>query len=148
MKKQIIITSVLILIIIGLISSVVIGSKKKSPSVINNPEIEITTTSPAILDADIFYWGETCPNCHNAIDWMKENKVDQQIKVIKKEIYENKKNANELIQNAKDCGINENEIGVPFMFTKDQRCLVGTPDIISYLEGELDKINNNNEVIN
>ncbi len=147
--KQKLITGILILITISLISVVVIGSKQKnSPSVTSNPEIETITPSPVVLDANVFYWGEACPHCHDTIDWMEENKINEKVKVIRKEIYENKDNAKELIQNAKLCGINEKEIGVPFMYTKSQKCLIGTPDITSYLQEEINKLETNNEVTN
>jgi glutaredoxin len=131
MKKQIIIASVLILIVFGLIS--IFGSNQKKTTTVD-------TSTPVVVDADIFYWGETCPHCHDTIDWMDQNKIEEQTKVIRKEIYKNKDNAKELVQNAKTCGINENEIGVPFMFTKTKKCLVGTPEITSYLTEEINKL--------
>jgi len=82
---------------------------------------------------DILYWGTTCPHCHDVIDWIKENNSDEKLKIIQKEVYNDRANAEDLTKKAKICGINENGIGVPFMFTKTQKCLVGTPNITNYL---------------
>jgi len=63
---------------------------------------------------------------------MVENKVEEKIEIIKKEVYDNQQNAQELTQTAKKCGLPTNSIGVPFLFAEG-KCLIGTPDITSFL---------------
>lgn len=147
--KEKIVTGIIVLITFLLLSVVIYGSNKNNikKKEYNPVESSIVVSSPS-LDTNIFYWGETCPHCHDTIDWMEENNVDEKIKIIRKEISENEDNAIELIQNAKICGIKENEIGIPLMYTKNQKCLVGTPDITSYLREEINKLKVDNEVTN
>jgi len=68
---------------------------------------------------------------------MKENKLEEKVKVIKKEVYDNRTNAFELSQVAQRCGISTNSIGVPFLYTPEGKCLIGTPDIIDYFSEKL-----------
>ena len=114
---KIITTGVVVLVILGLISAVV---------------FDVSSPNTAI-DADILYWGTTCPNCHDTIDWIKENKIDEKITVVLKEVYGNQQNSDELVQNAKECGIEPDYIGIPLLYTVDGECLMGTPDISKYL---------------
>jgi len=145
--KQKIITGTIILITTILLFVVITGSKNKKTQKLENNLTDSSNVVVISTDTDIFYWGETCPHCHDTIDWMEENIIDGKLKVIRKEISKNDNNAKELIQNAKICGINEKEVGIPFMFTKTQKCLVGTPDITSYLREELNKLEVNKRLI-
>ncbi len=118
--KQAIITAIVIVSIIGLLSIVVIGSRNKKETTVNSP---------------VFFYGNTCPHCKDVEVWMKENKVEEKIKIVKKEVYENQQNSLELVEAARKCGLSTNSIGVPFLYAED-KCMVGTPDIISYLSSE------------
>lgn len=102
--------------------------KNASQNALENSE---TVTAP--VTADIFYWGEGCPHCQDVKDWMAEQKVSEKIEVISKEVYNNQNNSQELTARAKSCGLDTQRIGVPFLYTIDGDCLVGTPKIIEYL---------------
>lgn len=82
----------------------------------------------------VFYYGNTCPHCKDVENWMEENKIEEKLKIVKKEVYDNKANASELFSVAKKCGINSSSIGVPFLYTQEGKCLIGTPDVTNYLK--------------
>jgi len=88
-------------------------------------------------NADILYWGATCPHCHDTINWIESNNVEEKLTIIRKEVYQNQKNSLELSQKAQSCGLPGNSVGVPFMYTSDGRCLIGTPDITNYLNSRI-----------
>lgn len=127
MKKQTITTITMLGIIALLLGIVVWGSSKNK----DRPE-KIADVTNEVQD-DIFYWGTTCPHCHDTIEWMEENRIDENLTVIRKEIYQNPANAVELSKRARSCGIDPRSVGVPFMYTTEGKCLVGTPEITGYL---------------
>ena len=122
MKKQTLITGILIVTIVGLLSVVVFGSKNKN-----------TITKQDMQGAvPIFFYGNTCPHCAEVETWMTENKIEDKISIVKKEVYDNQQNATEMTKAAQDCGLPTGSIGVPFLYAEG-KCLVGTPDVIGYL---------------
>lgn len=130
MHKQTFITTLLILIIIGLLSVVVVGSRGKSKS-----ETVVLKTSERVVVDDktpVFFYGNTCPHCADVEAWMKENKIEEKISIVKKEVYANPQNAQELTKAAQSCNLPTDSIGVPFLYAEG-KCLVGSPDVISYL---------------
>jgi len=119
--KEKILTICFILLIVSLLSIVVFGSKAKK-----------STRSL------IFYYGKTCPHCREVEKWMRENKIEEKVKIVKKEVYDNRTNAEELAKTARACGLDTTAIGVPFLYTPQGRCLIGKPEIISYLSNKVD----------
>ena len=135
MHKQTFITIILVLVIIGLLSFVAFGSKGKNKDttrVQNNQNISETL---AISEkTSIFFYGNTCPHCEDVEEWMKENKIEEKIEIVKKEVYDDNANALELSRAAKSCGMDTSSIGVPFLYyAPEGKCLIGTPDIVGYL---------------
>jgi len=133
MHKQKLITGILILITVGLLGIVIIGSKNKDKdtTVVNNNQ-SVTENNTAVANTPVFFYGNTCPHCAEVEKWMEENKIDEKINVVKKEVYDNQGNALELTQAAKSCGIPTENIGVPFLYA-DEKCYVGTPEVTGYL---------------
>lgn len=68
---------------------------------------------------------------------MDENKIEEKIGVIKKEIHDNRTNFLELTEAAKSCGLADDRIGVPFLYTPEGKCLIGTPGVIAYLKDKV-----------
>lgn len=131
MHRKSLITGLLIAIIVGMLAVIVLGSKTKTT--MKNQVPQITTKSAEATDQlPIFFYGNTCPHCAEVETWMKENKIEEKISLIKKEVYENQQNAQELAAAAQRCGLSTNSIGVPFLFAEG-KCLIGTPDVIDYL---------------
>jgi len=144
--KQIITTFTLVAVIISLITIVIVGSKDKDNQ-ITQIDSEITQENESVdeTNAEILYWGTTCPHCHDTIEWIEKNKIEEIISIVRKEVYNNQSNSLELSVKAKSCGLDEMNIGVPLMYTSQDECLIGTPDITSYLEQKFNQENSQAE---
>jgi glutaredoxin len=140
MNKQTLIAIVLILIGAGALIALVLGSGNGSRDVTADPfdqnlgdngDITIPVSGESV---PVYYYGDTCPYCDVVSDWIDEQGGEEAIGILKKEVYRDQQNAEELRSAAQTCGIPANNIGVPFLFAEG-RCLIGAPDIINYLEG-------------
>jgi len=128
--KQKIITLIIVVLIAGLMSLVVIGSNNKEKQAAEQKLEALKTGEP------VFYYGDTCPHCKEVEEWFKTNKIEEKIKFSQKEVYNDRQNAAELTKVAASCGLDTSSIGVPFLYA-DNKCLVGTPDIIKYFSDKL-----------
>ncbi len=130
-------TGVVVALIIGIIGIVFIGSKSKTSS-LPKPQYSFKkeAINSTISDSNqeiVLFYGNTCPHCKDLENWMEENGISEKLEIIKKEVYENKDNAIDLNQAALNCGLQIKNIGVPFLYTPENKCLIGTPDIMDYL---------------
>ncbi|MFN4212859.1 MAG: glutaredoxin family protein [Microgenomates group bacterium] len=129
MNNKKILTFSVLLIIIVILGGIVWGSKnKKNNSSLSNSTITKTLES----NIPIYFYGNTCPHCVEVKKWMRKNKIEEKVKIIKKEVYNNRANAEEMIEAAKRCGLSTENIGVPFLFAEG-KCFIGTPDVVSFL---------------
>jgi len=78
--------------------------------------------------------GATCSHCKKVEDWLSENEsVKEKSGITIKEVYYDKKNAQELKNKAVECQIETSQgIGVPFLYDHGD-CLIGDQPIIDYL---------------
>lgn len=76
----------------------------------------------------VYYYGATCPHCVDVNEFLEENDIASKVDFTKKEVWNNKDNANELSEVAQKCGINPGSIGVPFLYA-DEKCFIGGPDV-------------------
>ena len=137
MDKQKLITSIFILIIVGLLTIVVIGSKGKLKDTLQEQNKQDASLIVAIADkTPVFFYGNTCPHCAEVEKWIEENKIEEKISIIKKEVYDNQQNAKELTKAAENCGLSTDSIGVPFLYAEG-KCFVGTLDVINYLSTKM-----------
>jgi len=125
MNKKIIIPTILFIII--LIFSFIIILKDKKNSLANDsnnslPESQI-----------VLFYGTGCPHCANVEKYIRENNIKDKINFEEKEVYYNRKNADDLVAKAKICGIPTNYIGVPFLWD-GEKCFVGDKDIIDFFK--------------
>ncbi|MCS6956365.1 MAG: hypothetical protein N2593_02225 [Patescibacteria group bacterium] len=134
MDKKIIFTVGAFSLIILILGYIIFGSQNKK-----NTQIKIPSR-----ETNVYYYGETCPHCKDVQKWMNENKVEQKIKIEKKEVWNNQKNAQELNKVAENCGLNISSIGVPFLYS-DGKCFIGTPDVIKQIENKIKNFNNNQQ---
>ena len=133
MKKQLLLTGLILGLIVILLGVVVSGSRKNIPTVTPTPSQAPKGVSQVeVIDNPIFYYGNTCPHCKDVEEWMVTNNIEEKISVVKKEVYDNQQNAQELAQTAVKCGLPTNSIGVPFLYAEG-KCLIGSPDVINYL---------------
>lgn len=121
MDKKIIFSTILVSIIILIFAYILIGSSTKK-------QLEKENTFSPPKDEIVFYYGNTCPHCADVERWMRENKVEEKLKIIKKEIYQNQANAQELDYVAQSCGLNPQRIGVPFLYA-DGKCYLGSDEV-------------------
>jgi glutaredoxin len=124
LMKQTIITALAVLVVLGLLAVVIMGSKNKKTG-----PVPVPTNQESGL---VFFYGHTCPHCQEVEEWLKNNKIEDKVKIVKKEVYDNQQNAQELATAAKNCGLPTDRIGVPFLYAEGQ-CLIGTPEVENYL---------------
>jgi len=94
-------------------------------------------TQPVSGDSITYYYGSNCSHCKKVAEFISKNGIDGKLSIAKKEVTEkaNKKNADEWVAKAKQCGFDEKEIGVPFMY-KDGKCYMGDVEVIDFLKKE------------
>ncbi len=130
MKQTLIATAVVILASFVLVGVVVVGSQSKSKKTAADNQNNSSFSASDIT----YYYGNTCPHCKEVADWISENKIDEKLKIVKKEVYDNISNAAELKLAAQKCGLDTNSIGVPFLYSPEGKCFIGTPDVIAFLK--------------
>jgi hypothetical protein len=79
----------------------------------------------------ILFYGDGCSHCKIVDDFISQNKIEEKVKFVRLEVFNNKDNANVLLQKATDCKIDQNNIGVPFLWD-GKNCLVGDQAIINF----------------
>jgi glutaredoxin len=79
----------------------------------------------------VYYYGEGCSHCKELGVFLEENKVAEKVDFVKKEVWRNKGNNNELMKRAEECGLDKNKIGVPFVYSRG-KCFVGGPDATKF----------------
>lgn len=138
---KIIVTLSLLITSLVFIAVIIMGSQQNEELLIVNSDQQIeqvATENSEEISADIFYWGTTCPHCHDVQDWMEEQEVEDKIDIISKEVYHNQANSLDLTAKARSCDLDTRRgVPVPFLYTIDGDCLIGSPDIIEYLEGRI-----------
>jgi glutaredoxin len=96
------------------------------------------TSSNSTSSTIILFYGIGCPHCAKVEQFIKENRIKEKITFEEKEVYFNKENARQLVEVAQKCGFNENEIGVPFLWDREnQKCIVGDEPIINFFKEKL-----------
>jgi hypothetical protein len=124
-----------ILLVVGFIVLVVLavflyfgytnGSLNKIFSYFSKPRVEISGV--------ILFYGDGCSHCANVDKFILDNKVEDKVKFTKLEVFNNKQNANILVEKANACGLPTDKIGVPFLWD-GTRCISGDVDIIKFFE--------------
>ncbi len=81
-----------------------------------------------------YFWGDGCPHCAKVeaflATWDKADKV----KIDKFEVWKNPINAQKMAQRAATCNVSQSDLGVPFLFTPDGKCIIGDTPIIDYFK--------------
>lgn len=78
-----------------------------------------------------YYYGEECPHCKDVLNFIEENHISEKVSFTKKETWNDRENAKELMARAKTCGIPEKQVGVPFLYAEG-KCYIGSPDVEGY----------------
>jgi glutaredoxin len=90
-----------------------------------------TTQNSSSTNKLVLFYGNGCPHCALVEAYLKENPPKFNLEM--KEVYYNKINQQELVMRAKTCGLPQNEIGVPFLWT-GSGCIIGDQPIINYFK--------------
>jgi len=85
----------------------------------------------------VYFYGNGCPHCAKVEEFFKDNNVESKIQFDKKEIYNDKPNAQLLFLVAqRKCNLSGDEIGVPFLWD-GSKCFVGDGDIINFFKQKI-----------
>lgn len=80
-----------------------------------------------------YYWSTTCPHCANVQEFMDSWEGKDKISLEKKEV-SSPANSNLLVKRASSCNVSVNDVGVPFLFTPEGKCIVGDEQIIEFFK--------------
>jgi glutaredoxin len=113
-QKNILILAGTIAVIVGF---VVWGLRSNQP---------VVSLDPAAI---VYYYGDGCPHCKVVQEFIDANNIAEKVTFEKKEVWNDRKNSQELSRRAEACGVKPDEIGVPFVYGGDGKCYVGEPDV-------------------
>lgn len=119
-------------LLVGLVSILIIigGALIFSNDSTNNSD----TTPPSLPDSYEYYWGEGCPHCANVEDFLNTWENRDKVQIDKKEVYKDQDNIALFKSRVEYCGLPNNQVGVPFLFTPEGECVVGDTPIINLFE--------------
>jgi len=85
--------------------------------------------SPTVTPSSeiILFYGRECPHCVELEKFMEKEKIKEKVAYDYLEVWHNRDNAKILMEKAKICGLAEDEVGVPLVFSEG-KCFVGKPD--------------------
>jgi len=122
--------TIFFIVIIAIIGVFFLKEKNKNQQLI---EIILNT----IENRMIFFYGDGCPHCAKVEEFFKENDVESKTQFEKKEIYNDKLNAQLLFLVAqRKCNLSTDKIGVPFLWD-GSKCIVGDGDIINFFKQKI-----------
>lgn len=130
MNKKILIPTILFLIVF--IFSVFVLSKENENKEISEQSlpVEQKLTSNIIL-----FYSNDCSHCLKVENYIQENKIQDEVSFVQKEIDQNTANVKELQEKARLCGLSIDSIGVPFLWDgQNNTCLMGDEDIINFFK--------------
>jgi glutaredoxin len=82
-----------------------------------------------------FYWGTTCPHCHNVQRWMESHPETDVLGIKQLEVWDDKDNAAAFVGVARKCGMDQPV--VPVLVAENGVCYVGEVEIVDYLKERL-----------
>jgi len=133
MNKKVIIPTILFIVVFAFSLAILFLNKKNGLSdnnIQNNRQTE--------EDRIILFYGDGCPHCAIVEDYIKNNNIKERLSFKEKEVYYNRKNADDLAAKAKICGIPTNYLGVPFLWD-GSKCYVGDQDIIDFFNQKINE---------
>jgi glutaredoxin len=83
----------------------------------------------------IFFYGAECPHCQDVEKFIADNHIDQKVKFSKLEVWLNKPNANLMLEKAQQCGLSQDQLGVPFVWANG-KCYMGTQDVENFFSSQ------------
>ncbi len=77
----------------------------------------------------IYFFGAECPHCKRINEFLEANDIASKFTFTKKEVWHSRTNSAQMKEKAEACGLDPSKVGVPFIYTEDNKCLVGEPDV-------------------
>jgi len=84
------------------------------------------------LGKTVLYYGNTCTHCQDLEEQIIQNKIENKVSIEKKEVFQNRTNANELEKVGNYCKIEKSNMGVPLLFAEG-KCYQGKDEALKYL---------------
>ncbi len=87
----------------------------------------------------ILFYSNNCSHCANVEKFMQDNNIEGKLSIIKLEVSD-KANAQNLLEKARYCHIDNKDIAVPFLWygakenQPSSQCLTGDTDIINFFQ--------------
>ena len=134
MRNKIIISTILFIIVL-VFSSVILSQEKNKNQSKTNKLINRENQGMEQGQITLFY-GDGCPHCAIVEEYIEENKIQDKISFVQKEVYYNQSNAKELEAKAKICELPSDSIGVPFLWD-GEKCLIGDQEIINFFKQKI-----------
>lgn len=91
--------------------------------------IALAKTSPKT----ILFYGDTCPHCERVEEYIKSHDLESKISFRRLEVFNNQANARLLGKKAASCGLDQNNIGVPFVFD-GSKCHMGEDEVTGFFQ--------------
>lgn len=113
------------------ITAIVVGAFLLSGAVVWLASSEKTSEEVAEPSVPVYYYGDTCPHCKDVQKFIDENGIAEKVPFVKKEVWNDRKNAKEMAAREKTCGLKPEETGVPFLYFEG-KCYVGTPQVTGF----------------
>jgi glutaredoxin len=83
----------------------------------------------------VFYFGEECSHCKVVEKFIEDNQIEQKVVFAKKEVWHNAENSAEMQLKAKECGLDLDKIGVPFLSARG-KCYIGEVEVENFFKQE------------
>ena len=77
----------------------------------------------------IYFFGAECPHCNRINEFLEANGVASKFTFTKKEVWHSRTNSAQMKEKAEACGLDASKVGVPFIYTEGNKCIVGEPDV-------------------
>jgi glutaredoxin-related protein len=94
-----------------------------------------SSSTPTLPTSYEYFWGEGCPHCANVEEFFSAWEGKDKVSVDKKEVSKNRQNALLMRERAAYCNLPSDNLGVPFLFTPEGKCITGDEPIIEYFKG-------------
>jgi len=83
----------------------------------------------------VYYFGQECSHCKKIEKFIADNEIDRKVIFAKKEVWHNAANSDELQGKARECSLDPDKIGVPFLFARG-KCYVGEIEVEDFFKKE------------
>ncbi|MCX6720534.1 MAG: hypothetical protein NTW11_01905 [Candidatus Staskawiczbacteria bacterium] len=97
---------------------------------------DVTPTTDVNTKGIILFYGRECPHCKDVEDFISANNIAGKVSFVQSEVWHNKSNAALLGQKVQICKITTDTVGVPFLFDGNNKCYIGKPDVIDFLNAQ------------